>query len=122
MKKLLKHLKTLAPLGPKQADMQLSHFYSIFVQSGLHYVVIVSLPSPWLFKACLFHADSASVKKIIKFILQLLKVSSHTGMWGKQSFKASEPYTKTSVWVSRSLQPSSQSSYQQVEESFSAPV
>jgi len=43
---------------------------------GLQYIVVVSLLSPWLFKACLFHVDSAFVEKIIKFIQQLLKVSS----------------------------------------------
>lgn len=85
MKKLLKHLKTLIPVGPKRADMRLPHSYSIFVQLGLHYVVIVSLLNPGLLKTCLFHTDSAFVEKIIEFIQQLLKVSSHRKACGENS-------------------------------------
>lgn len=109
MKKLLKHLKTLIPVGPKQANMHLPHFYSIFVQLGLHYVVIVSLLNPRLFKTCLFHMDSTFVEKIIEFIQQSLK---RKACGGKQSFKALMQYTKTSLQVTRSLQPSSQGLYQ----------
>lgn len=82
MKKLLKHLKTLPPLGPEQADMSLPRFHPIFLQLGLHYVVIDSHLSPQLFQACLFHVDRAFVKVIIKFIQQLLKsphIQRHVG-------------------------------------------
>lgn len=78
--------QTSPPLGPEQADMSLPRFHSIFLQLGLHHVVIVSHLSPRLFQACLFHVDSAFVEKIIKFIQQLLKVSSHRKACGENSF------------------------------------
>lgn len=95
MKKLLKHLKTLSPLGPEQADMSLPRFHPIFLQLGLHYVVVVSHLSPRLFQACLFHVESAFVKETIKFIQQLLKVSSHRMACGENSLsKALKLYNK----------------------------
>lgn len=78
-------ISKLTPLGSKKAATHFSHLYSIFVQLGLHYVVSVSLLSPWLFKACLFHVDGAFIEEIIKFIQQPLKVSSHRKACGENS-------------------------------------
>lgn len=50
----------------------------------------------------------------------LKSLLTQEGMWGKQPFKLLKLHTKTSVWVSRSLQPSSQSSELEDGESFRA--
>lgn len=93
-----------------------SHFSS--VGAALRGYCLTSQPTQ-LFQACLFHVDRAFVKVIIKFIQQLLKsphIERHVGKNSLLKLWSSKP--KTSVRVSRSLQPSSQSSELEAEESF----